>query len=339
MSDIDAAFEPTPSSPPLARQGPYGPIPDSARLTWGLATPFVQGGVYIVSHVPAVLFVLVVVFAMAVSGGLSLADIDPQAPPPELMAVALLAFIATQFPAWALLIAGWVKGFERRALATAGFGGANRLGGYGAGLLVGVGVALLMTAAAALVAPAQSEELAGLDASVLARPAWIGFLVLLVVLFLVQSFCEEVAFRGWMMSALAARWGVPVGVAGNALTFGLMHAQHFSAGWAPAVAAVTALTMVGVFLSLWALRGGSLWGVGGVHGGFNATLIVMTMAAAGAQAPDTPPLVVIGDTLLEALGGASADTLPVLIAQAAMFAALSGVVAALMAARRRAAAR
>ncbi len=336
MSDT---VEPIPSASPAAaastpeREGVYAPIAAGSRVTYVWATPIAQIGMYLVSVVPALIVaVAVIVPVMVASGGAMPTD---GTLPAEVELPALVTALAVQFPVWALFIVIWVKGFERRSLASAGFRGPRVLQQYGVGLAVGLGIAVLLALLSPLVDPAVVEETGeALDFARVLQPDWLVMLTGVLALFLVQGACEEIAFRGWMLSAVAARRGVIAGIVMNIVVFGALHAHVFASGLIPGGAAIVALTCVGLFLSLWAVAERSLAGVCGIHGAFNATIVLVGMVVSGAADPEATPGQVLLDTIREATALEGDSSSAGALLQLAVFAGLSFLVWRWLSARR-----
>lgn len=311
-----------PSTP--VREGPYGPMPPSARLTWAWASVPVQGIMYFLSAVPALILASIPVIMMAASGGQPVGAegaIDASIELPTLV-IAILV----QFPAWAALVIVWVLSFERRSLATAGFRGPSALGKYGLGLGVGLAIALALAFASPFVDPAAVADTSAFDVSRLASPEWMIMLGGVVLMFLMQGACEEIAFRGWMMSTVAARWGLAMGVAVNIGTFGLFHVHVFASGLVAGGAAILALTVVGLFMSLWAIQEKSIAGVCGMHGAFNATIVVLGMVGIAGTDQEASPSDVLLQTIREATALSGDGSSAGAMLQLFVFAALSAVI-------------
>jgi membrane protease YdiL (CAAX protease family) len=279
---------------------------------------------YLLSAAPALILAAIPVIIIAASGGAPVGEggaIDPAVELPTLV-IAILA----QFPAWAALVIAWVVSFERRSLATAGFRGPGALGKYGLGLAVGLGIALALAIASPFVDPSAAMDTTDFDVSHLARPEWLVMLGGVVLMFLMQGACEEIAFRGWMMSSVAARWGLVGGVAMNIGTFGLFHIHVFASGLVAGGAAILALTVVGLFLSLWAIQERSIAGVCGVHGAFNAAIVVLGMVGTAGADPEASPGDVLLQTIREATALSGDGSAAGAMLQLLVFAALSGLV-------------
>lgn len=135
------------------------------------------------------------------------------------------------------------------------------------------GAAVVLAAAAvgavplaALVVPERQMGVAG----------WALWLPLAVPAIVVQATSEELAFRGYLMQALAARfnaplvwWGLP------ALVFGLLHWDPAGAGWL----AVVGATVSGLVLADVTCRTGSLSAAIGLHVANNLVALLVLAPA------------------------------------------------------------
>lgn len=79
--------------------------------------------------------------------------------------------------------------------------------------------------------------------------------------FVIQGMGEEVLCRGYLLVSVARRYPVSIAIFLNSLVFALLHLAN------PGVSflAVINLLLDGVFLSLYFLRTGNIWGVGAIH--------------------------------------------------------------------------
>lgn len=164
-----------------------------------------------------------------------------------------------------LLVLAWVRGVERRSLASIGLTGAAPLETFLRGLAIGFATIALVVGA---IWAAGGMQAAGIG------PAWrspsaLLQVALLLPAFVFQSSVEEVMFRGWLLSTVARRAGVPVAVLLVSLAFGLL---HYSPHQPPLVMASTVL--FSLFACAWVVRTGNLWGVMGWHAGWNWLLAV-----------------------------------------------------------------
>jgi membrane protease YdiL (CAAX protease family) len=89
-----------------------------------------------------------------------------------------------------------------------------------------------------------------------------GAVFFLLLAFVVQAAGEEVLIRGWYLPVVGARHGPWVGVLASSLVFAACH------GFTNAVATVN-LFLFGIFLALYCLYEGSIWGVCGWHAAWN----------------------------------------------------------------------
>ncbi|HEX9011856.1 MAG TPA: CPBP family intramembrane glutamic endopeptidase, partial [Anaerolineaceae bacterium] len=99
------------------------------------------------------------------------------------------------------------------------------------------------------------------------QPAAASIPPVLIVLagWIVQGPGEEILCRGWMMPVLSARYRVSAGVLLSSLVFAIYHSLN------PSFSTVAFLNifLVGIFLSLFTLAEGSIWGVFGWHTAWN----------------------------------------------------------------------
>lgn len=162
-----------------------------------------------------------------------------------------------------LALWGWVWGYEGRGFASLGF--ASPFGGarYGRGFLLGA--ASFAAAVGLLAAPGLLRTEGDGARNGFAGVAALGPVLLVLPGWLVQGAAEEIVTRGWLMNVIAVRSRPWVGVAAAAAVFGLMHSLN------PGVNPFGVLNtvLVGVFLALYALTEGGLWGVCAWHSAWN----------------------------------------------------------------------
>ena len=79
--------------------------------------------------------------------------------------------------------------------------------------------------------------------------------------FVIQGMGEEVLCRGYLLVSVARRYPVSAAIFLNSLVFALLHLSN------PGVSLLAVLNLLldGVFLSLYFLRTGNIWGVGAIH--------------------------------------------------------------------------
>ena len=162
------------------------------------------------------------------------------------------------------LIFLWVIVFERRSLATIGFnakGPLRFIRGYvvGCGFLVAV-IGLIYTLGGYKVENA-GYWMAPTLASIIP-------ILLYMAMFIIQGSSEEIWMRGWLMQIVASRHGIIWGLVINSLIFGALHLGNIKPSpelWGGAAN----VALFGVFISLYALKERSLWGVCGWHAAWN----------------------------------------------------------------------
>ena len=179
----------------------------------------------------------------------------------------VLYLVIGTFSMTALLLALWIKFFERRSFAGVGLvfkQGTGRfyVRGYVIGLLMGAAVVFGIRLLGGYGVEAESS----LSVSDLAP------ILIMMFAFMLQSGTEEVVFRGWMMGRIAERYGIGAGVIGNSLLFMLMHVEFGElAASSPARLVIFSLgtLLFSVFLSLLAIREKSIWGAAAWHAAWN----------------------------------------------------------------------
>ena len=108
---------------------------------------------------------------------------------------------------------------NERPLASIGLGGAHRLQTFLGGQLAGVA---MVTAIVAGIWIAGGFDMLALGGALGSLGA-IGSIAVLLACFAVQSGIEEFFFRGWMLSAIAAKFGVVIAVVLSSLVFTFLH--------------------------------------------------------------------------------------------------------------------
>ena len=173
--------------------------------------------------------------------------------------VGFVAFLIGPFGALILAVLAWVHFVERRPFSTIGLtvpGGAAFARGLLGGLLLmgtliaGIWLAGALTVGAVAPAFASFSSLAGI--------------ALLLVGFIIQSSAEELLFRGWMLSALGAKFGTLAAVIVSSLVFMLLHFERH----APLLFFLNTFLFAS-FACSWSLRTGNIWGVMGWHSAWN----------------------------------------------------------------------
>ena len=265
----------------------YAAWPEGARRTWGWAAILVSIGLYILSSAP-----LVIAIALyGATSGVAPEEMEAALWGADSLTVLFPALIS-QFALWLVMVLVWVKAVERRSLKSIGFCGPNFVGRYARGLLVGVGLVVIVGAVYAALSAvsgaggAAMAEAGEIDPARLMNGDLALVLALIALAFLFQGAVEEIAFRGWLMSTLAARWPVVLATGVSGALFAVMHVHVFGSGALLGAAALTGIGLTGLFFALYALAERSIAGVLGAHGAFNASIVIASLAgeiAAGAE--------------------------------------------------------
>jgi membrane protease YdiL (CAAX protease family) len=174
--------------------------------------------------------------------------------------VEALQFIFAFGPVF-LLLWLWLKIFEKRPFWTLGFETAGALRKYSRGILVALlmlgGIVALLAALGYVSTEAGPPQLQG-------PPALAGVVIILFG-WLVQAAAEEVLCRGWLLPAIGARYGLWSGIVISSLLFAGLHLLNANLS---AIASVN-LCLFGVFIALYALAEGGLWGACAWHAVWN----------------------------------------------------------------------
>lgn len=101
-----------------------------------------------------------------------------------------------------------------------------------------------------------------------APPAALAIFSAYGLAFILQGSTEEILIRGWMMQITASRYGVMAGIIFTTLVFSLLHASNIEPSAELGIALIN-IVLVGLFLAIWAINQGHLWGVCGWHASWN----------------------------------------------------------------------
>lgn len=171
-----------------------------------------------------------------------------------------VAFLVGPFGLLALATLAWVRFVERRPLSTIGLTSPHGVAVFAKGLLVG---ALMMSAAVAGIWLTGVLR-AGAIAPAFSSLTSIASIAVLLAAFAIQSSAEEVLFRGWMLSAVAAKFGTVAAIIVSSAVFTLLHSGRH-AGLLFSINVV----LFALFACSWSLRTGNIWGVMGWHSAWN----------------------------------------------------------------------
>ena len=171
--------------------------------------------------------------------------------------------IMAAFAGMILALWVWLYFFEKRPLRSVGLLGTRILSkyflGFGVGALMLVIVVGLMLLSGNLTTDSSQTEPVG-------SAAELGAMLLMLIAWVVQGGSEEIITRGWYLGALGARYRPWVGVIASSMLFAVLHLT------ANPVALLN-LLLFGLFLALYCLREGSIWGVCGWHTAWNWTMV------------------------------------------------------------------
>lgn len=224
----------------------FSPEPHKGWLPWALLSPFL-----------CIAFVIVSVLATEQwmeSHGFQ----TPQGNPTGL--AGWYAFLAVPFALNGLLIVAWTMFVERRPLSTIGLTGGRTAMALLPGILIGVAMIVALVTAIGL---AGGYSL-GTVASAWASPTALAAIGLMLLCFVIQAGVEEIMFRGWLLSAVTRKLGLPMGILLTSLVFTFLH-------WSPQQYWVVTMSsfLFSAFACAWAIRAGNIWGVMGWHAGWN----------------------------------------------------------------------
>ncbi|WP_339740480.1 type II CAAX endopeptidase family protein [uncultured Maricaulis sp.] len=253
----------------------YAPRQVGHRRTWTVA---------------AIMLLIVFMIGGQVIGtipGILLGWVNPD--PADMSWTGMAYILFAGFGAAAIILLLWTGFFERRGLASVGFnaGFAVRFGrGYGLGL----GFLACVIAVIWLLGGYQIEASGSLAIASLIPVTW------LLAGFIIQGSTEELFFRGWLMGLIASRHGIWLAILINSAMFGLVHAGNIA--WSQElIFGLANIVLVGVFLSLYAAKEGSLWGVCGWHAAWNWLLASgFGLPVSGQNVLVTPVIVDLADT-------------------------------------------
>ncbi|ESQ82109.1 hypothetical protein AEAC466_18395 [Asticcacaulis sp. AC466] len=234
----------------------YAPRKASHRRTWTWAIIVLTVIMTFASQIAALL-PYIIKTAMAVQANPALGK---GVPPPEIDPLALFFMTA---PVIGMILL-WVWLFERRGPATIGFNGKAFLR-VARGYLIGAGFLAFVVCSLWALGVYEVEK-----PGVLMAPSLAGLMPILgyAVAFLIQGSSEETAMRGWLMGTVSSRLGIIWAVIINSIVFGAMHLLNVKPS--PEMFAGCAnVALFGIFISLYAVKERSIWGVCGWHGAWN----------------------------------------------------------------------
>lgn len=198
----------------------------------------------------------------------------------------LLYQLVFGFGAVTVATLAWVKWVEKRSLASMGWRFERALFRYGRGFAIG----LAMNFAAIGIIGILGGYQIGNWAPALLDVAALGTIALFLVGFIIQGGTEEVLTRGWMLSTMASRWGLPIAIGVTSSLFALLHLPNEwpHVNWI----AMANIVLIGVFFALFTVKERSLLGVCAIHSSWNWIMGVGFGLNVSGHAIDAEPLVV-----------------------------------------------
>ncbi len=270
----------------------YGPIHDRARIIWSFLTILPAALIIALSVVLTFAIIAAVGFA---TGAISDADgFDAFAKSLAEANPALM--LAAPFSSFILCTVLWVRLIENRPLSSMGFDAASWAGRYLRGFASGA-LFLLVVVGVIFIAGGYDVEAINPVAKAPYPASAAIVAAAFLVAFLVQGAAEEVVFRGWWMSALAARRGRLIALLATSIIFALAHMGNVYPPTVQSMVGVANIVLFGLFIGLYALQEGSLWGVCGWHSAWNWLLgLGFGLEVSGGSIGETPFVVDLADT-------------------------------------------
>ena len=162
-----------------------------------------------------------------------------------------------------LVFFAWVRFVEKRRIVTMGFLCGHRAKAYWSGFLLGIGSVTVILSLLAVLGAVEIDLNHSFPLSVLAATLCVAALG-----WMVQSASEEIAIRGWLIPTLGLRYPPWAAVLLTGATFGAIHLL----GNGATMLSFLNLTLSGFFFALYAISAGDIWGVCGLHFGWNLSL-------------------------------------------------------------------
>lgn len=311
----------------MTYQSLYASWPEGARRSWGFGALGVLALGYLISSI-AVALALIIYALSDLIGQVDFATASPEDIESLFSAAVLSAtqealglVLLVQFGVWFLFTLIWVKAFENRNMASLGIEGRGLIGRYLLGLVLGLGLVVMISlvltgltsvfGASEAMTDAADISMAEMDFSRLGEQEVLIGLGLLALLFLFQGGVEEFIFRGWLMSALTARWGKTAGVIVASFIFAVFHLHVLISGLVFGIVALTGIGFTGLVFSLGALWRRSIVEAIAAHGAFNAALVISPTVVMLASEPDRRLSDILAEVFTSATGTAGADQVSV----------------------------
>jgi len=168
----------------------------------------------------------------------------------------LLQIFAKLTPMILLII--YCRKIEKRKLSTAGITKKKIMPEYLRGLIIGF---ILFGSSLLLAVITGATEFKGVSFSLSALP----MLLLFLIAFIIQGAEEEIMCRGYFMVSVSRKSPVIAGVLANSVVFGLIHLGNPGFDLIPLINII----LFGLFMSVYFIRRGNLWGACAVHSIWN----------------------------------------------------------------------
>lgn len=268
----------------------YGEILPTSRpisALWLVPQILLMGLALIVTTVVLTLILAVPLVMVAIGHGVDVASLRTS-PPSWFIGALSFAGMLSLFIGFYIVSFAKTK-MEKRSLHSAGLDGFLYGGRFWKGFGGGILLAVVLSLPAALMGSMmglETEASLNWDNLMTSQFALAAGLIFLFVL--VQAPAEEVFFRGWMMSGLAARHGIAISIIISTLIFGAFHLDRLAAGPIIGLYVFIAVSGIGLVLAALSVASRSVIPAAGVHSGYNVTLITVGLAyvVAGSDNPD-----------------------------------------------------
>ncbi len=149
---------------------------------------------------------------------------------------------------------------EKRSLSTLGFIKKNIFSEYGKGLLIGF-ILFLLVIILNLITGGVKNTPSGFKAADLIE------ILIFFLGFVVQGASEEILCRGYLCVSVSRKYSIFTGIAVSSVAFSALHLGNHGVS----VLALTNIVLFGLFMGIYMIKRGSLWGVCAIHSVWNFT--------------------------------------------------------------------
>ena len=283
----NTASEESTDKPDCMTDGPYGPVThrgSGSKLPATIAAT-IRGmfAILLFYGVGTILMILFVWLVMSPDVGISQSfPEDPERLNDTMTLLGMMSMFLVLSPGMALSAVLWNALVEKRSLASMGLQAHRPASKYLSGLVSGGLLGILYLTVMMLVAWWMNNASLSdveFDFHRLSEPSVWQFLAIAGVILLVPSFCEEITFRGWLLSSTSRRINISTSVAISSVLFSLFHIDRLTLGLGNGALTLVMLGVLGVIFCRLALSSSGLFGAAGAHGGYNVMVIVGGLAA------------------------------------------------------------